>query len=148
MKKSRDVRYSKGWIVVLATVIGLSYGGYTYVHRAVIQQVYVTNCGILDYKPTGMIKFCTDTSVGIDQIKWTTWSAEGATGEGKYQINDCQPTCVAGKLHYSEVEIVLSKSKSIGSKTALTFISIKTRDGKNLPLSNSNSDAWPLELAG
>ena len=148
MKKFSDLRYSKGWIVVLATIVGLGYGGYIFVHRAVTQQVYVTNCGILDYKPTEMIKFCTDASVEIDQIKWTTWSTEGATGEGVYKINDCQPTCIAGKLHYTDVEIILNKSKSIDGKKILTFISIKTKDEKNLPLSDSYSDAWPLELAG
>lgn len=133
---------------MLATIIGLSYGGYTFVHRAVTTQVYVTNCGILDYKPTALLKYCADAGVRIDKIEWTTWSADGATGEGLYQINDCTPTCVAGKPHFADVEIILSKGKSIEGKKALTYISIKTKDGTNLPLSNSHSDEWPMELAG
>lgn len=144
----KNLRYSKGWFVVLASVIGLSYGGYTFVHRAVSEQVYVTNCGILDYKPTGIIKFCGDTLIGIDQILWLTWSAEVATGDGKYQINDCQPSCAEGTLRFADVAIILSKPKSVDGKKALTFISIKSKDGRNLPLSNSQSDGWSLELAG
>lgn len=142
------VKSSKGWIVLLATLIGLGFGGYTFVNRAVTTQVYVTNCGILDYKPSAILKFCADASVGIDKIEWATWSADGATGEGIYQINDCKPTCVAGKLHFAAVEIILSKGKRIDGKKALTFISIKTKEATNLPLSNSQSDEWPMELAG
>ncbi|CAB4842415.1 unannotated protein [freshwater metagenome] len=146
--KFNQLRNSKGWIVLLATLIGLGFGGYTFVNRAVTAQVYVTNCGILDYKPTAILKFCADTSVGIDKIEWATWSAEGATGEGIYQINDCEPTCVAGRLYFADVEIILSKGKRIDDKKALTYISIKTKDGTNLPLSNSHNDEWPMELAG
>lgn len=144
----KNLRYSKGWIVVLATIIGLSFGAYTFINRAVTTQVYVTNCGTVDYKPAVLIKFCADAGVEITAIEWGSWSAQQAKGTGVYEINDCQPTCVAGKFHHATVEIALSKSKSIGGKETLTFISIKTKDGKNLPLSSSPNDAWPLELAG
>jgi hypothetical protein len=148
MKSFREYRYSKGWIVLLATAVGLSYGGYTYINRAVTSQVYVTNCGMQDYKPTTIIKFCADAGVGVGAIEWSSWSADGATGEGKYEINDCIPTCVAGKQHSADVTVVLSKSKTIAGKPTLTYIVIKTKDGKNLPLSDSPTDAWPMELAG
>ena len=144
----KQLRYSKGWIVLLATVVGLSIGGYTFINRAVTSQVYVTNCGILDYKPTAILKFCGETSEGIDKIQWLTWSAEGATGTGLYQINDCQPTCKVGKIYFAEVQIVLSKSKIISGKPALTFIAIESSTGSKLPLSNSSKAAWPMELAG
>ena len=148
MKSFREFRYSKGWIVLLASVLGLGYGGYTFINRAVTSQVYVTNCGMQDYKPTTIIKFCADSGVGVGAIEWSSWSADGATGEGKYQINDCLPNCAAGKQHYADVSVVLSKSKNIKGKPTLTFITITTKDKKNLPLSDSPSDAWPMELAG
>ena len=148
MKSFREYRYSKGWVVLLATVVGMGYGGYTFINRAVTSQVYVSSCGMQDYKPSAIIKFCADAGVGIDEIVWTTWNAKGATGEGKYQINDCKPTCVAGKLYYADVTLTLSKTKTINGKPTLTFIAIKTKDGKNLPLSDSPLDSWPMELAG
>ncbi|CAB4970778.1 unannotated protein [freshwater metagenome] len=144
----KTLRNSRGWIFVLATVVGLSFGGYTFVHRALTSHVYVTNCGVIDYKPTVVIKFCADAGVLISQVEWSSWSTDSATGSGVYEINDCQPTCVAGKSHYADVEIVLSKLKNISGKSAFTFIKIKTKDSKNLPLSQSSEDAWPLELAG
>ena len=148
MKNFRQYRYSKGWIVLLATVVGLSYGGYTFINRAVTSQVYVTNCGIQDYKPEVIIKFCADAGVGVGAIEWSTWSAEGASGEGKYQINDCLPSCVEGKQFYADVTVELSKTKTIKGKPTLTYIKVTTKDGKNLPLSASPADAWPMELAG
>ena len=148
MGRWKKLKSSKGWVVLLATIIALGFGGYTFVNRAVTTQVYVTNCGILDYKPSVILKFCADAGVGIGQIEWTSWSAEGGRGTGTYEINDCAPTCVEGKRHYSDVEIILSKIKTIDDKKALTFISITTKDGKFLPLSQSPNDEWPLELAG
>ena len=148
MKSFREYRYSKGWVVLLATVVGMGYGGYTFINRAVTTQVYVTSCGMQDYKPTSIVKFCADAGVEVSDIKWGSWSAEGAAGEGVYQINDCLPNCAAGKEHYAKVTLVLSKAKTIKGKPTLTFITIKTVDKKNLPLSDSPSDAWPMELAG
>ena len=129
-------------------MVGLSFGGYTFVNRAVSSQVYVSNCGLLDYKPTAMLKFCVETSEGISKIEWLTWNADGATGKGLYQVNDCQPSCEIGTIHFAEVEIILSKGKVIDGKRALTFITIESAKGAKLPLSNSSKDAWPLELAG
>jgi hypothetical protein len=148
MKSFRDYRYSKGWIVLLATVVGLGFGGYTFINHAITTHVYVTNCGMQDYKPSTIIKYCADAGVGVGAIEWSSWSAEGASGEGKYQINDCVPNCAAGKQHYADVTVVLSKTKSIHGKQTLTFITITTKDKKNLPLSQSPTDAWPMELAG
>ena len=146
--KFKQMRYSRGWILALATILSISFGGYIFVNRAITTQAYVTNCGIIDYKPTSVLKFCADGGVAIGGIEWETWSARGATGTGKYQINDCSPNCADGKIYYADVQIQLSKSKTLNGKDVLTFISLKTKDGKNLPLSSSPRDAWPLELAG
>ena len=144
----RQMRYSRGWILALATILGVGFGGYTFVNRAITTQVYVTNCGIIDYKPTAILKFCADGGVAIGAIEWESWSAQGANGIGKYQINDCSPNCAEGKIFYADVEVELRRMKNLDGKEVLTFISLKTKDGKNLPLSSSPRDAWPLELAG
>ncbi len=148
MKKLSDARYSKGWIVLLATVVGVSFGAYTFVNRAVTSQVYVTNCGIQDFKPNSLTKFCADAGVLVDSIEWQSWSKDGAYGKGIYHINDCEPTCVEGKFHEAQILVTLSKVKTIQGKPTLTFITVTTEDKKNLPLANSATDAWPLELAG
>ena len=148
LMKLKSLRYSKGWIVLLTTVIGICFGSYTFIHDAVATQVYVTNCGSVDYKPTVLIKFCADAGVQISQIEWDAWGANVAIGVGIYEINDCEPSCVAGTIHYADVKITLSKSKEINGKETLTFITVTTQDGKNLPLNDSPKDAWPLELAG
>ena len=134
--------------MALVTIMALSFGGYTFAKRAVTSHVYVTTCGKLDYKPAILIKFCADTAVEIAQIEWSTWSANGGTGTGIYVINDCAPTCFDGQWHSAKVKILLSKGKIIDGKEVLTFITVTTQDGENLPLTQSSADAWSLELAG
>ena len=56
--------------------------------------------------------------------------------------------CAEGKAHYADVVVELSKAKTINGKPTLTYIKVTTKDGKNLPLSDSPDDAWPMELAG
>jgi len=148
MAKFSKARYSRGWIVLLATLIGLSYGGYTYVHRAITAQVYIENCGHVDYKPKVILKFCADAGVGIADIDWTQWSASQAEGTAKYSANDCNPTCVAGKFSSAEVYVKLSKLKKINGKDAFTYIQVETKDGTPLPLLKSKDDQWSLEMAG
>jgi len=148
MKNFKELRRSKGWIVVLATIVGISLGAYAFVNRAVSTQVYVTNCDMQDYKPESITKFCADGGVTIASIEWESWSKNGASGKGIYYANDCEPSCAEGKFHEANVVITLSKIKSINGKPTLTFIDVATEDKKELPLSDSWQDGWPLELAG
>ena len=148
MSKFEKARRSKGWIVLLATAIALAYGGYTYIHTAISQQLYVTNCGIVDYKPHVLLKFCADAGVGVGDIEWTQWSKAGGEGTAKYTANDCDPTCVDGSFITKEVFVKLSKLKKIHGKEAFTYIQVESKDKKALPLLNSMDDEWSLELAG
>ncbi len=148
MKNFKELRRSKGWVVILATVVGLSFGTYTFVNRAVTTQVYVTNCGMQEYKPDSITQYCADAGVTVDSIEWESWSKDGALGKGIYHVNDCEPSCYEGKFHEADVEIRLSKVKTINGKPTLTFIMITTKDKKNLPLETTPINQWPLELAG
>ncbi len=129
----------------LITVIAVSMGSYTYINRAVVQQVYVYNCGIQDYKPTSLTQFCADAGVGVGEIKWEDWSAGGATGTGRYALNTCEPSCVAGNWLYEDVNVKLSKAVHDKGKTVLSRIDIATVDAKKLlPRNTKNSDGWDL----
>ncbi len=131
-------------VLSLVTVIGISLGGYTYVHRAATSQIYAFNCGLMDYKPTTLTQYCADAGAGVSDITWDNWDANGAIGTGRYAINDCEPTCVAGKWHYADVNIRLSALVHKGGKPAFTHISYKTVDGKKLPLGKTSSEEWDL----
>ncbi len=132
-------------LLAVATVIGISFGTFTYLHRAVSEQVYAYDCGTIEYKPESLTPFCADAGVGVSAIKWETWGASGATGTGKFGINLCEPTCAGGKWESADVTIKLSKSVLDKGKRVLTRIDFETVDGKNLPLSNKPSNGWDLE---
>jgi hypothetical protein len=141
------VRNYRPLIIILAiiSVIGITFGGYTYIHRASIEMAYVYNCGIVDFKPDSLTPYCADAGAGITGIDWETWNANGATGTAEYTVNTCEPNCASGTWKYAEVTFTLTKPVRDKGKTVLSRIDIATKDGKNLPLSNSPSLGWDLE---
>jgi len=141
MKNSRPLLI----VLSIITVVGISLGTLTYFNRALLEHVYVYNCGIIDYKPDSMAPHCADAGVGIGNLEWETWGAKSATGTGLYGVNSCEPTCAKGKWVFVDVNVALSKSVSANGKTILSRIDIITKDKKNLPPSDSPSFGWDLE---
>ena len=141
MKNSRPL------LIVLAiiTVVGISLGTITYFNRALLEHLYVYNCGIVDYKPQSMTPYCANAGAGVGNLEWDSWGAKGATGTGLYGVKLCDPTCADGKWKFADVNVSLSKTIAAHGKTILTRIDIITKNDKNLPLSNSPSLGWDLE---
>jgi len=141
-------RRSKGWLVLVATVLGVGIGAFTFISSARANHVYTLTCGIVDYKPGVFFKYCADGGVAVGQIQWDSWSKSGASGRGIYAINDCKPTCVAGKLHKTDVRVTLTGTTPltvVNKKNVLSHISIATADKKPLPLGASSTDSWDLQ---
>lgn len=141
MKNSRALLI----VLTIVTVLGISIGSITYFNHALLEHVYVYNCGIIDYKPTSMTPYCADAGAGVGNLEWDTWGARGATGTGLYGINLCDPNCAEGKWKFADVNVTLSKSVAAKGKTILSRIDIITKDKKNLPQANSPSLGWDLE---
>ena len=141
------MKNSRGLLAVLSviSIAAIALGIFTYVHRAVSEQVYAYNCGIVDYKPVSILKSCGDARVGVVDLQWDTWGADGATGVGQYWINPCKPDCAQGKLQYADVKVKLSASVVDKGKKVLSQIELITADGKKLPLHPTASDSWILE---
>ena len=132
-------------ILALISVAGISFGGFSYFHRADSENVYVYNCGIIDFKPTTLTKFCADAEVGVADLEWDTWNAKGASGIGKFSVNPCRPTCTDGIWQFANVNVKLSKSVKDHGKIVLSKIDLVAVDKKNLPTENSPSLEWTLE---
>lgn len=141
MKNSRPLLI----VLSIITVVGISLGTVTFLNRAILEHVYVYNCGIIDYKPQSMTPYCADAGAGVGNLEWDSWGAKGATGTGLYGVNLCVPTCAAGKWKFTDVNVSLSKSVKANGKTVLTRIDIVTQDKKNLPQSQSPKYGWDLE---
>lgn len=132
-------------VLAIVTVIGISLGTVTYLNRALLEHVYVYNCGIVDYKPQSMTPFCADAGAGVGNLEWDTWELKGAEGTGLYGVNMCEPTCADGKWKFAEVNVALTKTVKANGKTILTRIDLVTKDDKILPRSNSPKYGWDLE---
>jgi hypothetical protein len=143
----REARKSKGWIVLLASVLGISIGGYSFINNAMTNHVYTVNCGQVDYKPKAFLKVCGDQHVAISDIQWDSWSADGARGKAVYVVNDCNPTCASGMQNQVEVNVVLTGNTPLDivrSKSVLNRLEISSVDKKPLPLSGVNRESWNL----
>jgi len=143
----REARKSKGWIVLLASVLGISIGGYSFINNALTNHVYTVNCGQVDYKPKVFLKVCGDQHVAISDIQWDSWSADGARGKAVYVVNDCNPTCASGMQKQVEVNVVLTGNTPLDivrSKSVLNRLEISSVDKKPLPLSGANRESWNL----
>ena len=143
-----SARSSKGWIVLVATLLGVSFGGYSFISHARANHVYTLTCGIVDYKPSVFFKSCADGGIAVGQIQWESWSQTGARGRGIYAVNDCTPNCAEGNLRKVPVLVKLTGSDPLdiyNGKRILNVIRIATPDKRLLPLSSQFKDSWKLE---
>jgi hypothetical protein len=72
-------------------------------------------------KPASVDDTCSIFNVGpsdgdkIDHITWSTWDLRHAVGKGDWDVDNCKPTCTAGKSRSYAVIVRLSQPKSDGA---------------------------------
>jgi hypothetical protein len=52
---------------------------------------------------------CADANLYATGLRWSRWSASGATAAGTGHMNDCTPYCAAGHFHAFRMTIRLSQ---------------------------------------
>jgi hypothetical protein len=50
--------------------------------------------------PSTFVLACADGGAGVQDLHWTSWTPELASGYGVFWQNDCMPDCVNGHWHY------------------------------------------------
>ena len=50
--------------------------------------------------PSTVILACADAGLGVQDLRWTSWTPELASGYGTLWENDCKPDCADGHFHY------------------------------------------------
>jgi hypothetical protein len=88
----------------------------------------VVNCkGNTVVKPKTIVVTCADGAVTVTNIKWSSWTMNGAKGTGTLAWNTCLPeTCVAGIVEKYRVRIALggvasAPNVSVFSQMTLAF---------------------------
>jgi hypothetical protein len=69
----------------------------------------ITNCFKARVKPASILLACGDGSNGLQKLKWSKWTATGASGSGTNWYNTCTPNCARGKIKKVPVTVALSK---------------------------------------
>lgn len=119
-------------------------------------RTYVNNCGTVEYKPTDLVLTCADANTMLTELTWAGWSNGRAKGAGTFEVNDCQPTCVAGTTREYPVRVLLSKVKVQGgerllTKATLTFAKARPAGAKKKvaftlnPYSGMSASSAPAE---
>jgi hypothetical protein len=49
-------------------------------------------------EPSTYVWTCADYGTGIQDMRWTSWTPQLASGYGTFWENDCTPNCAAGKI--------------------------------------------------
>jgi hypothetical protein len=66
-----------------------------------------------EVKPANYFQTCADGYLGVQDMHWTSWTAELASGYGTMYYNDCVPYCVKGHFHYFHALLVFWGSASV-----------------------------------
>jgi hypothetical protein len=73
-----------------------------------------------EVRPEYILVACGDGNFYLTRLKWSRWTATGASARGTGHQNDCTPSCADGHLHTYGVAINLSRPR-ICAKHILEF---------------------------
>lgn len=107
-------------------------------------QVYTWDCELPVQKPNAITLTCGDGGMYVDHIDWSRWDAKGAKGRGVYSVNDCDPSCADGTFLHVTVSVTLVDLEQFKGKHFFRMLVIRTNDGKNLPMLDSDNYEWDI----
>jgi len=127
----------------LATAIPGSTAPPTVAMTQVASQVLVTSCGSGGaVKPASIVLACADGNAQAVKLVWSSWGSSEATGSGDYTVNDCVPSCVAGKFHEYPAMFILTKVRTVGGSQYFTTLEVQFTAGSPF---NGTSREFPID---
>jgi hypothetical protein len=75
-------------------------------------------------KPREFTPYCADSGQVFTKIKWSQWGQDSAVGTAVARTNTCEPTCAAGKVLSTPVEIRLGKPAKVANKSAFSSVTV------------------------
>jgi len=124
--------------LVAALILGTTFAGIAPASTSKTTS-YFNDCGLGPVTmPSSVMQYCADGGAGVVNIKWSSWGTTSAKGTGTYYINGCSPSCVAGTIYKSSVNVLLNKLTKTHGKNYLMNVTVTPKAGKHF--------VWPPEM--
>jgi len=107
-------------------------------------KVLTWNCELEEHKPELIFLTCADGGLYVEEIKWSIWTKDGATGSGIFSENLCEPSCAEGHRVEARVNLSLTNLTEQNGKYYLRTLDISTSDGKDFPWGRVNEFEWDV----
>jgi hypothetical protein len=122
------------WRAAVAAVAAVALGApMTVLAGRAASPIVLADClGKPHVKPTEIVLACGDGNESVGGITWTGWGSSFAAGLGTAVINDCTPSCVAGRDHSYPVVVLLTGHETCrpGGQVAYQTLTIAFLDRK------------------
>ena len=109
-------------------------------HYEKVAGTWTYDCEFPVQRPETIMLTCADGGMVVSDIKWETWSSNGATGKGIYSQNMCDPNCAEGTRMDVPVEVKLNELIEYKGRNVLKALDIKAVSGRELP--NGNKELY------
>ena len=78
-------------------------------------------------RPSELLLACGDGTQSFTVARWTRWNRRSARAVGTAEVNDCTPSCVAGKLHRYRAIVLLDRPRTCNGRVLFTRLRLFTR---------------------
>ena len=85
---------------------------------------FVGDCQHASVRPAEVILACGDGNAAFEVAAWTSWTARAARATGSAQINDCEPSCVAGHFHAHRAVLLLDRPRACHGASRFTRLKL------------------------
>lgn len=96
-------------------------------------------------RPSSYVLACADAGLGLESVRWTTWTPRLASGYGTFYENNCTPDCADGKIiRYPALATLWGTSAVSPASRRYTKLTL-VFTGKRPPLyTGQGNPAYPL----
>lgn len=95
-------------------------------------QIWTYNCEFPEQRPETILLTCADGGWMVTDVKWKSWTLNGASGVGIYSENQCDPDCATGERLDSKVKVRLSNPIIHKGRNILQTLDIEPINGSQL----------------
>jgi hypothetical protein len=80
---------------------------------------------------------CRGGDTGVDKLVWHAWGNPIAQGVGFAFVNDCEPNCATGGIHYTPAEMYVSRVRLCRGHRQYTYAVVVVAEGRAHPLTGA-----------